>query len=356
MVSMDDVARAAGVSTATVSRVINNREGVSAQATKRVQDAVDKLGYVVSAVASGLASGRTKNIGVLVPDLSRWYFSQAVHGIAERLAEFDQDLTLYSLSGKRGSRKAVFEEALRRRHPDGFIAISQEITDAEIARLQELNKPLVVIGGKIKGIHTLGIDEFAISRAATEHLVNLGHRRIAHIAGAREFQIDFNLPKTREAGYRQALADGNVEIDQSLIVPADFTVAGGYAVSKKLLERGEPPTAIFAASDEMAIGAIVAARELGLLPGVDISVVGIDGHHLGPIFGLTTVAQYPAEQGRRAVDILMAQLYPKEHLPLLASLNQSEPESNSYLLEADFIVRSSTGPVRPPDITPSNPD
>lgn len=346
MVSMDDVARAAGVSTATVSRVLNNRAGVSPSATQKVHQAVEELGYVMSAIASGLASGRTKSIGVIVPDLSRWYFSRTVHGIAERLGDFDHDLTVYSLSGKRGSRRTVFEEAVRRHRVDGFIAISQEITGSEIHRLRELGKPVVGLGGKLEGVRTLGIDEFAISKGATRHLINLGHRRIAHIAGSREFQVDFNLPKTRESGYRQALAEDCIPIDESLIIPCDFTIEGGRTVTKVLLGMENPPTAIFAASDEMAIGAIIALREAGLAEGQDISVIGVDGHELGTVFGLTTIAQHPTEQGKQAVDTLMAQLYPDLHSPLVISqINRDDPDNTVVLLATDFIMRSSTGPA-----------
>lgn len=348
MVSMDDVARAAGVSTATVSRVLNNRAGVSARSAEKVRIAVEDLGYVMSAIASGLASGRTKSIGVIVPDLSRWYFSKTINGIAERLGEFDHDLTVYSLSGKQGSRRAIFEEALRRHRVDGFIVISQEMTVPEIERLQELGKPVVGLVGQLRGVRTLGIDECEISKTATQYLIDLGHKRIAHIAGSREFRVEFNVPKTREAGYRSALADNDIPVDESLIIPCDFTIAGGSIVTKILLARDQPPTAIFAASDEMAIGAIIAIREAGLQEGKDISVIGVDGHELGAVFGLTTIAQYPSEQGKRAVDALMAELYPHMHSPLVTpQISNQVSEDSVILLDTDFIVRTSTGPMRP---------
>ncbi|MWC00035.1 LacI family DNA-binding transcriptional regulator [Agromyces seonyuensis] len=311
MAGIDDVAKLAGVSTATVSRALSGRGHVSAGAKAKVEAAAHELGYVVSSNASSLATGRTRNVGVVVPFLNRWFFSSVLEGAQQALLRHGYDLTLYNLAGDGAERGIVFDEFLLRKRVDAVIAISLEVSEGEVARLHDLGKPIVGVGGPIEGVRTLLIDDVAVARLATEHLLGLGHRRIAHIGGDLEFDLDFHLPTNRRLGYEAALQDAGVEPDPTLFAAADFTVAGGHHAALQLL--GSPrnrPTAIFAASDEMAIGAILAARDLGLNVPRDVSIVGIDDHDLSEFFGLTTVAQFPHRQGARAVEILMEQLEP----------------------------------------------
>lgn len=309
MVSIDDVARYAGVSTATVSRALSGRGHVSVATRARVQAAAVTLGYVVSAAASSLASGRTRNIGVLVPFLDRWFFSTVLSGVASALMRRGYDITLYHLTADRSERLSVFDTFLRRRRVDGLIAISIELGDAEIDRLHELDLPIIAIGGPSPGLTTLTVDDVAVARLATEHLLALGHRDIAHIGASPEFDIDFHIPTHRRQGFEQALSDAGIAPRASLHEPADFTIEGGHRAAGRLLERPETrPTAIFAASDEMAIGAILAAREFGCRVPEDLSVIGVDGHELSGFFGLTTVDQFPLGQGERAAEAILAEL------------------------------------------------
>ncbi|WP_394554335.1 LacI family DNA-binding transcriptional regulator [Agromyces sp. MMS24-JH15] len=316
MAGIEEVARLAGVSTATVSRALSGRGHVSPASKAKVEDAAARLGYVVSSSASSLASGRTRNVGVVIPFLNRWFFSSVLEGAQRALLRQGYDLTLYNLSGGGDERATVFEHFLLRQRVDAVIAVSLELEEAEVRRLHELGKPLVGVGGPIPGVRTLTIDDVAVARLATEHLIGLGHRRIAHIGGDLEFDLDFHLPTNRRLGYEAALADAGVEADPRLFAPADFTIRGGYHAAKQLL--GVPrdrPTAIFAASDEMAIGTILAARDLGMSVPRDVSVVGVDDHDLSDFFGLTTVAQFPRGQGEQAVEILMEQLEPGRDAP-----------------------------------------
>lgn len=309
MVSIDEVARLAGVSTATVSRALSGRGHVSAPTRARVEQAADSLGYVVSAAASSLASGRTRNIGVLVPFLDRWFFSTVLSGIASALGVRGYDITLYSLTADPAQRRGIFETFLRRQRVDGIIAISLELGENETARLRELDLPVIAIGGPNPRLTTLTVDDVAVARLATEHLLALGHREIAHIGANPEFDIDFHVPTHRRQGFEQALADADIPARPALYEPADFTIEGGFRAAKQLLGRpGTRPTAIFAASDEMAIGALLAARELGYRVPEDLSVVGIDGHELGEFFRLTTVDQFPLGQGERAAEAIVAEL------------------------------------------------
>lgn len=337
MAGIEEVAKLAGVSTATVSRALSGRGHVSAAAKEKVEQAAATLGYVVSSNASSLASGRTRNVGVVIPFLNRWFFSSVLEGAQQALLRRGYDLTLYNLSGDGAERRSVFEHFLLRKRVDAVIAVSLELTEPEVRRLHELGKPLVGVGGPIPGVRTLTIDDAAVARLATEHLLGLGHRRIAHIGGDLEFDVDFHLPTNRRLGYEAAQRDAGIEPDPRLFAPADFTIRGGYHAAKQLL--GAPhdrPSAVFAASDEMAVGTILAARDLGLQVPRDVSVVGIDDHDLAEFFGLSTVAQFPRGQGERAVEVLMEQLEPG-----------ARPEPAEIPLPYELRVRSST--ARPPE-------
>lgn len=336
MAGINEVAELAGVSTATVSRALSGKGHVSEATRDRVRAAALELEYVVSSNASSLATGRTKNVGVVIPFLNRWFFSSVVEGAEKALLSHGYDLTLYNLSGGGDERRSVFEHFLLRKRVDAVIAISLELTADEVGRLLDLNKPIVGVGGPLAGVPTLSIDEVEVARLATEHLLALGHRRIAHIGGSAPTEMDFHVPTNRRVGYVAALEAAGIPVDPTLFQPADFTLQGGYRAANRLF--GNPrnrPTAVFAASDEMAIGTILAARDLGLHVPDDVSVIGVDDHDLSEFFGLSTIAQYPAEQGRRAVEILMDELHPGTRERTLHTP-----------LEFHLIVRSSTAPPR----------
>lgn len=338
MPGIDDVARLAGVSTATVSRALSGNGPVSQTTKERVVQAASDLGYVVSSNASSLASGRSRNIGAVVPHLNRWFFTSVIEGAERVLLRRGYDLTLYNLSGDGEERKRVFEHHLLRNRVDAVFAVSLEVAEPEVRRLLALGKPLVGVGGPLPGVSTLTIDDVAVARLATDHLVSLGHRRIAHIGASHEFDLDFHIPTNRRLGYEQALTEAGLPVDERLHRAADFTLPGGYEAAKQLLGTPhERPTAIFAASDEMAIGAILAARDLGLSVPRDVSVIGIDDHPLAEFFGLSTVAQHPVRQGERAAELLLAALDAGRRSPGIAP-----PEPVSHTAPADLVVRSST--------------
>lgn len=315
MVSIDEVARLAGVSTATVSRALSGRGQVSESSRERVRDAAAQLGYVVSSRASSLASGRTTNVGVIVPFLDRWFFSTVLSGVSSALMRAGYDITLYNITDDAEMRRRVFSTFLRRQRVDALIAVSLELDEVETAQLQALGMPVIAIGGPNPNLHTLTVDNVAVARLATEHLLALGHRSIAHIGANPEFDVDFHIPTDRRQGFERALADAGVAVDPTFVEPSDFTIGGGYQAGRELLAREERPTAVFAASDEMAIGAVMAARDLGLRVPEDISVIGIDGHELGEVFRLTTVDQFPMQQGERAAEAILRELLDAEGAP-----------------------------------------
>lgn len=339
MSGIDDVARLAGVSTATVSRALSGNGSVSDTTRARVIRSASDLGYVVSSNASSLASGRTRNIGAVVPRLDRWFFTSVIEGAERVLLRRGYDLTLYNLSGDGEERRRVFEHHLLRNRVDAVFAICLKLADDELGRLLTIGKPVVGVGGPLPGVSTLRLDDVGVARLVTEHLLSLGHRRIAHIGGSHEFDLDFHIPTNRRLGYEQALRDAGLPVEETLHRASDFTIPGGYDAAKQLLAApGDRPTAVFAASDEMAIGAILAARDLGLRVPQDLSVIGIDDHPLADFFGLSTVAQHPDRQGEQAAALLLAALEPRRNGVT------APPEPVGHTAPADLIVRSSTAP------------
>lgn len=349
MAGIEDVARLAGVSTATVSRALSGSANVSEKTRRRVMEAADSLGYVVSSYASSLASGRTKNVGAVVPHLNRWFFASVIEGAERALLRRGYDLTLYNLSGGGEERRIVFEQHLLRQRVDAVIAISLELTDEEIGRLLRIGKPLVSVGGPLRGVRSLTIDDVAVAELATAHLVALGHRRISHIGGGHKFDLDFHIPTSRRHGYERALVAAGIPLDSALYRTADFTIAGGYGAAKQLLgSPGARPTAIFAASDEMAIGCLLAARDLGIRVPQDVSVIGIDDYELSEFFGLSTIAQFPVDQGETAVELLMRSLDPASAARRDgASMASSADDDATIPVPYELIVRGSTAAPPP---------
>jgi LacI family repressor for deo operon, udp, cdd, tsx, nupC, and nupG len=327
---LQDVAARAGVSTATVSRALSGRGHVSSRARDRVQQAADELGFVVSYHASSLASGRSRNIGVVLPYADRWYFSTVLAGVAGALVEAGYDLSLYNFEGDR-YRETVLTDFLLRKRLDAAVAVSLHLDPEETKQLFAAGIPVVGVGGPLVGAPTISIDDRDVGRRATEHLIGLGHQRIAHLGGAEEHGRYFPMSNDRRTGYEQAMTAAGLKIDPAWSVIADYTFTNAYQQAKNLLaDPADRPTAIFAASDEMAAGAILAARDLSLTVPGDLSVIGIDAHPLGEAFGLTTIDQHARQQGTRAVGRLL------EHL----SGENSEPTDE--VIPAHFVVRSST--------------
>jgi DNA-binding LacI/PurR family transcriptional regulator len=327
-----DVARLAGVSKSTASRSLSGRGYVSDETRQRVEAAAAELGFVVSSTAASLVTGRTRNVGVVIPYINRWYFGEVLEGIESALIAAGYDLTLYRLSTDRDLRRRVFDYFLVRKRVDAVISVAIALSPHEVQMLQALGKPLVGIGGLIDGISSLSIDDVETARLATEHLISLGHQRIMHVGGDQNEQMDFRVHSQRYAGFSQALAHARITVDDDFRI-ADFSIEGGFAIGLAVL--GNPrtrPTAIFAGCDEIAIGIMVAARQLGINVPNELSIIGIDGHPLAEMFGLTTLVQQPGAQGARAVALLLSQL---DHAEVA-------PPNQHLMLPTALTVRAST--------------
>lgn len=304
---IDDVARAAGVSTATVSRALRGLPNVSASTRDRVRAVASELGYVASPSAASLASGRTRTVGLISPSINRWFFANVIEGAERTLRARGFDVLLYTFDAPGDSRARVDPDVLRRR-VDAILVVGMPLDQDEVDGLLGLACPLVCVGWGGHGQVTVRLDDRATAVAATEHLIGLGHRRIAHLTGAPEDDAPSAPPVERATGWREALLAAGLELDPALEAHGRFTVQGGREAMAGLLATCPDLTAVFAASDEMAFGAFLALADAGLRVPDDVSVIGIDGHDLGELVGLTTFAQPAKEQGESAARIALGML------------------------------------------------
>ncbi|KJL36832.1 Catabolite control protein A [Microbacterium ginsengisoli] len=325
-----DVARLAGVSKSTASRALSGGGYVSEETRKKVTDAATTLGYVASANAAGLATGRTRTIAVIVPRVNRWYFGSMIEGITRALIPAGYDLTLYVAEPASQDRESMYRFFLARKRFDGVLAVALEPDDDDIEKLIGIGKPTLCVGNGLNGIPTIGIDNIAIGRMITQHLITLGHREIAFLG-----VTPYDSPRARDVadrciGYEQAMRQAGLEASMRS-TPSTLTVTDGYAAAVPLLADMESrPTAIVAACDEIAIGAIIAARRLGVpVPG-QLSVVGVDGHDYAEMFGLTTIVQHPEELGELAARTLLSLIDGDTDVP------------DRLQLPTRLVVRSST--------------
>ena len=332
-ITIRDVAEAAGVSTATVSRALRGLPNVDEATRARVQAIAAELDYVISPSASRLASGRTGSIGVITPYISRWFFSTVLSGVESVLQNAGMDLLLMSVSTPDAQHRLPPAPRLRRR-VDGVIAIALPPDDVQLDDVIALDMPTSLIGTAKEGVAGVTIDDVQAARTATQHLLNLGHTRIGVISG-NLIDAPFTAEHDRFRGFRETMEEAGLEIDPLLEAFGYFTVAGGEQAMTALLTHRERPTAVFAMSDEMAFGAMRAMRAHGLTPGKDISIIGIDNHDLSELLDLTTVAQPVFDLGRVAAEALLVQI----------RLGSGSPRPDSFALPTQLIVRGSTSPV-----------
>lgn len=334
MSTIADVAARAGVSKATASRALSGRGYVSDDTRDRVEAAAMALSYVAHSSATSLATGRTHTIGVLLPLVGRWFFSEMLTGIQNALLEHGYDLALFGAQEHSTVRRQVVDEVLPRRRFDGLIAVGIEPGSDEMRHLLSLNRPMVSVGARCDEASTVSIDDTAAARIATEHLIDLGHTEIAFVGGEADTRSPSFGDARRLEGYRSAMDAAGLD-NRKRVTPSSGTMPSGYAAAVDLLgNRRTRPTAVVGVCDEVAIGAIIAARRLGIAVPTELSVVGIDDHQHAEMFALTTIRQQPRDQGAEAVRLLMHQLddpdAPREHVIAASAL----------------VVRNSSAPLR----------
>lgn len=330
MVTIKEVARRAGVSVATVSRVYNHSPSVREETRLRVRRTAQRLGYSPHGAARSLVTKRTHTIGVLLPDLYGEFFSELIRGIDQTAQARGYHVLLSSARSQRESLEAALRSM--RGRVDGLILMTPDLDAAAAGRSLPAGFPVVLLNGPPSdaACDSFGIANFDGAAAIVRHLASLGHRRIAIICGAEQ---NFDAAE-RLRGYRAALAELGLEVDPALELPGDFSEAAGHVAARRMLERAVRPTAVFAANDGMAIGALSAFREAGVRVPEDVAVVGFDdipmARYVDP--ALTSVRVDISELGKSATD------------RLLDALAEPSPRTlRHHTLPTTLVVRRSCG-------------
>ena len=330
-----DIARHAGVSVATVSRVINGRPDVSAETREAVLRHVRAHNFTSNRSARALSVGRTGLIGFTIPVAHAEYFTAILSGATEALYEQDMRVVLCPTRHEH-EREVTLLDRLMHGTTDGAILLLPTETSDELRALRGQGFPFVVADPRFRldeGIPAVSAAHWAGARSAMDHLLALGHRRIGLITGERGWVAT----EGRIDGYHTALAAAGVLPTPELVVEGDFLHESGYAAGLRLLDLAEPPTAILASNDNMAVGALQAARARGLRVPEELSVVGYDDTEQASIVTptLTTVRQPLEELGRTAVSLLTR------------LLERQRVEALHVELATKLVVRDSTAPPRP---------
>lgn len=327
---MQDVAERAGVSVSTVSHVINGTRYVSPELTERVRAAMVELRFQPNAVARSLRRKETLTLGMIVPDNANPFFAMLAHAVEAACYQQGYSLILTN-SGGDLARELANINVLLGKQVDGLILAAVGLGSRDLTQILH-SAPVVVVDRDLPGVEVdaLLVDNLGGGCQATQHLIALGHRRIGCITGPSATTPSAD----RVTGYRAALQEAGIPVDESLIARGDFQFAGGYAGAEKLLAHPEPPTAIFACNDLMAMGAIAAAAAQGFRVPAELSIVGFDNSALAAYTtpALTTVAQPIAEIGRLATEMVIRR-----------SQTPDAPQQR-HILSTQLIVRQSTCP------------
>ena len=322
--TLTDVAKLAGVSTMTVSRVINGHPKVAAGTRERVLAAMQSMDYRPNMMARGLASGRSRSIGVLTVDTTLYGPRAALRGIELAARDLGYTVTIAHLNDPDRTAVAQGANLLRSRASDGVILLQPLISEVTAEPTAPDLPPMVAIHAGTPGNYpVISVDQRLGARMATEYLLSLGHRTVHHISGPAVWYEGLE----RVLGWRQALTTAGVEVTEP--VYGDWSAASGYAAAKEVLRRPDV-TAIFVGNDSMSLGALRAMHELGLRCPEDVSLVGFDDYPEAEFFspGLTTVRQDFDEIGRRSVE-------------LLVQLIESGQAPAQVVLQPELIVRAS---------------
>jgi len=328
---IEDVARAAGVSTATVSRALRGLPNVTEATRLRVRAAADRLGYVPSPSAASLVTGRTRTIAVVCPWVNHWFFANVIEGAEAMLRTEGFDVLLHTFDSSRSQPRPPLDPSSLRRRVDGVLVLGVPLDEQEIQAVLDLGQPVIFVGTGSDDTVTVRLDDVRAGREATEHLLELGHRRIGHLLGTPDGIARWNPGVQRYEGWLAAMRSAGVEPEPGWAVPGRFDLATGRSALHALLDAHPEVTAVFAASDEMAMGALIAARERGIEIGKELSLIGIDGHDVGEVIGLTTMAQPAVEQGQVAATMLL-------------DMMTGAPVPDDVVFTTTLVRRSSTAP------------
>ncbi len=333
-VTIMDVARASGVSYATVSRVLSGYEFVRESTRNRVMAAVEHLGYVANLQARSLAGGRSHIVGLLVPNLDNGYVGTITRGIDQELERANYDLVLYT-SHRHPSNESFYVSAIANGLTEGLLLVAPLVPMSYLDVLREQNFPYVLIdqADTTETSSVVDATNWQGAYEATRYLSQLGHTRMACITGA----LAVRSAVDRLRGYKAALADCDIPVREELVIEGDYQQQTGYEATKSLLQSvNPPPTAIFASNDLSAFGAMDAARECGFRIPDDISIIGFDDIPQASLVypKLTTVRQPLEQMGQVAVKMLLERIEERSRPP------------QRVTLATQLVIRDSCGPYQ----------
>lgn len=337
MANIKDVAEKAGVSITTVSHVINKTRYVSDDLCTRVFNAMEALNYRPNTLARSLRSGRSRTIGLVIPDISNLFFAEISRKIEDKGFEYGYSVILCNTDDNQDKEKSYIDVLLEKQ-VDGIIFISVGAANESIYKPIDVDIPIVVADRDIPNSQSdvVLIDNQKGGYDATKYLISLNHHRIACITGPSLWTPSANRVK----GFKQALAEAGIPCDESLIQTGNFRYESGESCMDNLLDNPNPPTAVFVCNDMMALGAIRSIRENGKKVPEQISLVGFDNIPLSKTAypSLTTMAQPIGEMAKIAVDLLIERIQIKQHLK---RSHDPVPEFKRVVLEAQLIERES---------------
>jgi DNA-binding LacI/PurR family transcriptional regulator len=326
-----DVARLAGVGSGTVSRVINNSPKVDPRTRAKVLQAIAELDFHPSALARRLSIGKTLTVGVVVPFLTRPSVVERLRGIEGALSTTAYDLIVFNVETTE-RRDSVLEDLARGDRIDGLIVVGLSPNDVEVSRFERSGLPTVLVDAYHPRLSRVVVNDVEGGRIATRHLLELGHRRIAFLGELPRVAFSFPASRLRHRGVRLALRSAGLELPDEYTVIGEQGRARARELTRPLLKRPVPPTGIVCASDTQALGALEAARDVGLDVPAQLSIVGYDDLDIAGFLGLTTIRQPLFESGVQVVRLLLDRIAVGVGRPI------------REVLEVELVRRSTTGP------------
>lgn len=325
MVTIKDVAREAGVSITTVSRVLNNSPKVSEETRKKVLEVMEKLGYSPNLVARNLATQRTNVISIVVPFFTRDFFVEVIRGINNVLSKSEYSIHLYDIERVEERDKIINMETLNR--CDGMLIVSFKISEKDIEIFKKSGKPVVLIDSYHPDLPSVYVDNIQGAYMAVKYLISTGRRNIAFVSGVLDEPFGFPTSFHRYQGFQKALKEANIPFDPLLHIQTEFTLEDGYRAGKILLQRGKKIDAVFCTSDIQAIGVMRAFIEEGIQIPEDVAIIGFDDISDARYLGLSTVRQPMREMGETGAKML------------LNLLSQKPLNTHHYELPLELVIR-----------------
>jgi DNA-binding LacI/PurR family transcriptional regulator len=320
------------VSTATVSRALRGLDRVSPETRQRVLDAAEQLHYVASPTATSLASGRTRFVAVVAAFLHKWYFGTLLGAVEQTLNDRGHHVLIVNLENDSVENRTRISHDMLWKRVDGVISLNIPMGSEEVSLVEGLDLPLVTVGMPVAGHGCVRIDDAGTVHVATRHLLDLGHTRIGYVGDVRPHAPHAHTAIARLGAFRSTMAGAGLDVPDRWLLDSDWTAGSAARGSIAMLSSDDRPTAVVAASDEMAIGVRETARRLGLDVPAELSVVGVDDFELSEVLGLTTVRQDVPALGRVSAGLLLSALLDGYDL------------RDEVVMPTELVVRRSTAP------------